>query len=89
MGGTAVAQACEYMARPPALAIYLAAFLLRDGQSVMDFYGANLQPWMRGAHARVTHSAYGLLSSIDPLARLLVDCAVRQLGRGAELAATA
>ncbi|MGE0253743.1 MAG: alpha/beta fold hydrolase [Alphaproteobacteria bacterium] len=66
MGGTAVAQACEYMARPPALAVYLAAFLLRDGESVMDFYAANLQPWMRGAHARVTHSADGLLSSIDP-----------------------
>jgi len=66
MGGTAVAQAGEYMARPPALTIYLAAFLLRDGESVMDFYAANLQPWMRGAHARVTHSADGLLSSIDP-----------------------
>jgi pimeloyl-ACP methyl ester carboxylesterase len=66
MGGTAVAQACELRAERIALAIYLAAFLLPDGMSVLEFYERYLEPWMRGAHARVTYDAAGLLSTIDP-----------------------
>jgi pimeloyl-ACP methyl ester carboxylesterase len=66
MGGTAVAQACELRPERIALAIYLAAFLLPDGMSVMQFYERHLEPWMRGAQTRVTYSADGLLSSIDP-----------------------
>jgi pimeloyl-ACP methyl ester carboxylesterase len=66
MGGTAVAQACELRPERVALAIYLAAFLLPDGMSVMMFYEQYLKPWMHGATTRVTHSADGLLSSIDP-----------------------
>jgi pimeloyl-ACP methyl ester carboxylesterase len=66
MGGTAAAQACELRPDRIALAIYLAAFLLPDGLSVLEFYERYLEPWMRGAHARVTYDATGLLSSIDP-----------------------
>jgi pimeloyl-ACP methyl ester carboxylesterase len=66
MGGTAVAQACEQRPERIALAIYLAAFLLPDGMSVMMFYEQYLEPWMRGATTRVSRSADGLLSSIDP-----------------------
>jgi pimeloyl-ACP methyl ester carboxylesterase len=66
MGGTAVAQACELRPERVALAIYLAAFLLPDGMSVMMFYDRYLEPWMRGATTRVTHSPDGLLSTIDP-----------------------
>jgi pimeloyl-ACP methyl ester carboxylesterase len=66
MGGTAVAQACELRPERVALAIYLAAFLLPDGMSVMTFYEQYLEPWMSGATTRATRSADGLLSSIDP-----------------------
>lgn len=66
MGGTAVAQACELRPERVALAIYLAAFLLPDGMSVMMFYDRYLEPWMRGATTRVTHSPDGLMSTIDP-----------------------
>lgn len=66
MGGCAVAQACELRPDRIALAIYLAAFLLPDGMSVMIFYERHLEPWMRGAQTKVTYSADGLTSSIDP-----------------------
>ena len=72
MGGTAVAQTCELRPEQIALAIYLAAFLLPDGMSVMQFYERYLEPWMRGAQRRVTFSADGLLSSIDPAAAIEV-----------------
>src|SRR5712672_2028414 len=89
MGGTAVAQACELRAERIALAIYLAAFLLPDGMSVLMFYERYLEPWMRGAQTRVTFSADGLLSSIDRAAaievfyhqadRVLAEAAARRL----------
>jgi pimeloyl-ACP methyl ester carboxylesterase len=66
MGGTAAAQACELRPARIALAIFLAAFLLPDGMSVPQFYELHLEPWMVGAHKRVTYDASGLLSSIDP-----------------------
>jgi pimeloyl-ACP methyl ester carboxylesterase len=66
MGGTVVAQACELRPERIALAIYLAAFQLPDGLSIVAFYERYLEPWMRGAHARVAYSADGLLSVIDP-----------------------
>jgi pimeloyl-ACP methyl ester carboxylesterase len=66
MGGMTVAQTCEVRPERVALAIYLCAFVLPDGMSVLEFYGKYLQPWMRGAHSRVTHDAQGLCSSIDP-----------------------
>jgi pimeloyl-ACP methyl ester carboxylesterase len=72
MGGTAVAQTCELRPERIALAIYLAAFLLPDGLSVMQFYERYLEPWMRGATTRVTHSPDGLLSTIDPAAAVEV-----------------
>ena len=59
MGGMTVAQTCEVRPERVALAIYLCAFVLPDGMSVLEFYGKYLQPWMRGAHARVTHDAQG------------------------------
>ena len=89
MGGTAVAQSCELRSEKIALAIYLCAFLLPDGMSVIEFYGKYLKPEMRGAHARVTYDAQGLCSSIDPAAaidvfyhhadRSLAEAAARQL----------
>jgi pimeloyl-ACP methyl ester carboxylesterase len=66
MGGVAVEQACELRPDRIALAIYLAAFLLPDGMSVMMFYERYLEPWMRGAQTRITVSSDGLTSSIDP-----------------------
>src|SRR5207237_6886666 len=66
MGGTAVAQACELKPDRIALAVYLAAFLLPDSMSVLEFYDRYLEPWMRGAHARVTYDQAGVLSTIDP-----------------------
>lgn len=72
MGGTAVSQTCELRAERIALAIYLCAFLLPDGMSVMAFYEQNLEPWMQGATRRVTLSPDGLLSSIDPVSAVEV-----------------
>ena len=66
MGGTAAARACELRPDRVALAIFLAAFLLPDGMSVLQFYELHLEPWMVGAHKRVTYDESGLLSSIDP-----------------------
>jgi pimeloyl-ACP methyl ester carboxylesterase len=89
MGGTAVAQACELRPQRIALAIYLAAFLLPDGMSILAFYDRYLEPWMRGAQTRVTYSADGLLSTIDPTSaievfyhqadRALAEAAARRL----------
>jgi pimeloyl-ACP methyl ester carboxylesterase len=89
MGGTAVAQACELRSERIALAIYLAAFLLPDGMSVMAFYERYLEAWMRGAQSRVTYSADGQLSAIDPASaievfyhqadRTLAEAAARRL----------
>jgi pimeloyl-ACP methyl ester carboxylesterase len=66
MGGTATAQACELRPERVALAIFLAAFLLPNGMSVLEFYEQHLEPWMKGAHARVSYDSEGLLSRIDP-----------------------
>ena len=89
MGGTAAAQACEWRPERIALAIFLAAFLLPDGMSVLQFYERHLEPWMVGAHKRVTYDATGLLSSIDPASavevfyhkadRALAEAAARRL----------
>lgn len=72
MGGISVSQACELRPERIALAIYLAAFLLPDGMSVLEFYKLHLQPGMRGAHARVSYDDAGLLSTIDPVAAVEV-----------------
>lgn len=66
MGGAAISQSCEMRPERIALAIYLCAFLLPDGMSIIDFYGKYLTPEMRGAHARVSYDEKGLFSSIDP-----------------------
>jgi pimeloyl-ACP methyl ester carboxylesterase len=89
MGGVAAAQACELRPEAIALAIFLAAFLLPDGMSVLQFYDCYLEPWMRGAHARVTYDETGLLSHIDPASavdvfyhkadRALAEAAARRL----------
>lgn len=72
MGGTAVAQTCELRPERVALAIYLCAFLLPDGMSVIEFYGKYLKPEMRGAHARVTYDPQHLMSSVDPASAIEV-----------------
>jgi pimeloyl-ACP methyl ester carboxylesterase len=89
MGGTAVAQTCESRPNRIALAVYLCAFLLPDGMSVLEFYGKYLASEMRGAHARLAYDAGGLCSSIDPASAVevfyhqadpaLADAAARRL----------
>jgi pimeloyl-ACP methyl ester carboxylesterase len=89
MGGTAAAQTCELRPGRIALAIFLCAFMLPDGMSVLQFYERYLEPWMRGAHARVTYDEAGLLSRIDPASavevfyqkadRALAEAAARRL----------
>jgi len=89
MGGMSVAQTCELRPDRIALAIYLCAFILPDGMSVIEFYDTYLQPWMRGAHARVSYDREKLCSSIDPASaaevfyhqaeRSLAEAAARRL----------
>lgn len=66
MGGTVAAQVSELRPGRIAAAVYLCAFLLRDGESIVDFYGRAWQDWMTGAHARVGYSDDGAQSAIDP-----------------------
>lgn len=66
MGGTVASQACELRSDKIAVAIYLCAFLLPDGQSCIDFYERAWKPHMTGAHARITYSEDGHVSVIDP-----------------------
>ena len=66
MGGTVASQASELRPDKVSLAIYLCAFLLGDGDSCIDFYAREWKDWMKGAHARVTHSEDGHVSMIDP-----------------------
>ena len=65
MGGITVSQTAERRPGRIALSIYLCAFLLPDGMAVLEFYDAYLEPWMQGAHARLTHDPEGLTSMID------------------------
>lgn len=67
MGGVTASQVSELRADRIALAIYLCAFMLPDGMAVLDFYDKHLEPWMRGAHARVSYDDSGLTSTIDPV----------------------
>ena len=66
MGGTVAAQVSELRPDRISVAIYLCAFLLPDGESILDFYGRAWDETMTGAHARVTYSDDGHLSMIDP-----------------------
>jgi pimeloyl-ACP methyl ester carboxylesterase len=65
MGGITASQVCEMRPERIALAIYLCAFMLPDGFAVLDFYEKYLEPWMKGAHARVTYE--NGTSMIDPV----------------------
>lgn len=66
MGGTVAAQVSELRSDKIAVAIYLCAFLLPNGESIVDFYERAWQDWMTGAHARVSYSEDGHASMIDP-----------------------
>ena len=66
MGGTVAAQVSELRPERIEVAVYLCAFLLPDGESILDFYGRAWDDTMTGAHARVTYSDDGWLSTIDP-----------------------
>ena len=66
MGGTVAAQVSELRPERIDVAIYLCAFLLPDGESILDFYDRAWDDSMTGAHARVTYSDDGPLSTIDP-----------------------
>lgn len=68
MGGITASQVCELRSDRIALAIYLCAFMLPDGMAVLDFYEKYLEPWMKGAHARVTYQAG--TSRIDPVSAI-------------------
>jgi pimeloyl-ACP methyl ester carboxylesterase len=72
MGGVSASQVSELRAERIALAIYLCAFMLPDGMAVLDFYAKHLEPWMVGAHKRVSYDAAGLTSMIDPTSALEV-----------------
>ena len=72
MGGVSVSQACELRPERVVLAIYLCAFMLPDGFSVLDFYDKHLESWMRGAHARVTYNEIEQTSTIDPASAIEV-----------------
>lgn len=63
-GGVIVAEACERRPDRIACTVYLCAFLLRDGESILDFYAEHQQPWMRGANRRLMLSADGAWSTI-------------------------
>jgi pimeloyl-ACP methyl ester carboxylesterase len=65
MGGITASTISEIRPDRVALAIYLCAFMLPDGMAVLDFYEKYLEPWMKGAHARVTYEAG--TSRIDPV----------------------
>lgn len=66
MGGTVAAQVSELRPKRVSVAIYLCAFLLPDGESILDFYARAWDDTMTGAHARVSYSDDGLVSMIDP-----------------------
>jgi pimeloyl-ACP methyl ester carboxylesterase len=66
MGGTVASQVSELCPDQIAIAVYLCAFLLPDGESIVDFYGRAWEDWMSGAHARVSYSEDGYASMIDP-----------------------
>ncbi len=63
----------------------MCAFLLRDGESIEEFYAAHLQPWMRGASRRVTLSADGAWSTIDPAEAIEIfyHCSPPEIARAA------
>lgn len=65
-GGVIVSEVCERRSERVACAVYLCAFLLRDGESINDFYAAHQKKWMLGANRRVTVSPDGKWSTIDP-----------------------
>jgi pimeloyl-ACP methyl ester carboxylesterase len=65
MGGITASTISEMRPDRVVLAIYLCAFMLPDGMAVLDFYEKYLEPWMKGAHARVTYEAG--TSKIDPV----------------------
>ncbi len=70
MGGVTVSQVCELRPDRVALAIYLCAFMLPDGMAVLEFYDRHLEPWMRGAHARLIYANNA--STIDPVSAVEV-----------------
>ena len=65
MGGITASTISEMRPDRVVLAIYLCAFMLPDGMAVLEFYEKYLEPWMKGAHARVTYTAG--TSMIDPV----------------------
>lgn len=65
MGGITASTISEMRPERVVLAIYLCAFMLPDGMAVLDFYEKYLEPWMKGAHARVTYE--NGTSRIDPV----------------------
>jgi pimeloyl-ACP methyl ester carboxylesterase len=72
MGGISASQVSELRPERIALAIYLCAFMLPDDFSVLEFYEKFLEPWMRGAHARVTYDTVNQTSMIDPVSAVEV-----------------
>ena len=72
MGGTVASQTCESRPHRVALAIYLCAFLLPNGMSILEFYDNYLEPQMRSVRSRLSYDAEGLRSTIDPTAAIEV-----------------
>ena len=70
MGGTVASQTCESRPHRVALAIYLCAFLLPNGMSILEFYDNYLEPQMRSVRSQLSYDAEGLRSTIDPTAAI-------------------
>jgi pimeloyl-ACP methyl ester carboxylesterase len=72
LGGMVASQTCESRPHRVALAIYLCAFLLPNGTSILEFYNNYLDPQMRGVSSGFSYDAEGLRSTIDPAAAIEV-----------------
>ena len=72
MGGTVASQTCESRPHRVALAIYLCAFLLPNGMSILEFYDNYLEPQMCSVRSQLSYDAEGLRSTIDPTAAIEV-----------------
>lgn len=84
-GGIVASTVAEAMPERIAHLAYVAAFLLVDGESIASFYASHLQPWMRGAVARLALSDDQRWSTIDSRDALEVfyQCTPPQIARAA------
>lgn len=86
MAGVVISCVAEAMPERVRKLVYLAAFMLPDGLSILDFYARFATPDMQGARAALRLSADGTYSTIDPeqAKHLFMNtCAVEVAAEGA------